>query len=104
MSATSFGGSLELSRSEDFTLRNAFKKQQERVAMETLLPFMKYFLGPPEGADTIKKIVDDVLKRRLEKTDKDTKKDLLQIIINMHHENPTTFTEQHVKEEMADMM
>jgi len=95
---------MELSRSEDFTLRNAFKKQQERVAVNSLLPFLKYFLGPPAGTDTIKKIVDQVLKKRLEKSEKETKKDLLQIIISMHHDNPTGFTEKHVRDEMEDMM
>jgi hypothetical protein len=104
MSATSFGGSLELSRSEDFTLRNAFKKQQERAAIDVLLPFLKYFIGPPAGAKTIKNIVDQVLKKRLEKTEKESKNDLLQIIINIHHENPAAFTEKHVRDEMADMM
>jgi hypothetical protein len=104
MSATCFGGSLNLVRSNDPTLRNAFKERTIRAVINSTIPYISYFLALPKGAGTIDRIVDNVLEERLGQTTGEKKKDLLQILLDAHNQDPIGLSKAHVKDEMVLMM
>jgi len=104
MSATSFGGSFDLVRSDDSTLRNALKEKTIRSATISALPYISYILPPTKGAEKVDRIINAVLDKRLGQPEDKKKKDLLQILLNVHDQNPTEFSQTHLKDEMQNMM
>jgi len=104
MSATAFGGSFDLVRTDDTILRDAIKERSKRAVLNATIPFFSHLLGPPAGAEKIGKIVDEVLKKRQVQVKRERNNDLLQILLDAHNENPIEFSEAHVRDEMRNMM
>jgi hypothetical protein len=106
MSATSFGGSFELTKTDDSTTRNIFQKQLIIAALHSQFTFLQYipFTPPkhsPDMDDMIRRIVS---KRRKAMEAGEKKKDLLQIFMDTHDAHPNEYTEKHVTEEMRLFM
>ena len=106
MSATSFGGSFELTRSDDTKLRNAFKTRMMKSALDTQLPWLKYlpFAPSPKSPEMDELIATIVSKRRKAMQAGEEKKDLLQIFLDAHDAHPEEFTEKHIYDEMRLFM
>ena len=51
----------------------------------------------------INKITDSIISKRLHAKDQ-PRRDLLQILLDAHKENPASFTHKHLKEEMRLFM
>ena len=106
MSAASFGGSFELSRTDNSKLTNMFHDRLKKTCLNTLFPFLKYLpfmpsLRSPEMDEMIEGIVS---KRRKSMEAREPKQDLLQVLIDTHDANPEEFTMMHVHEEMRVFM
>ncbi len=104
MSATSFGGSFGLVKSNDSKIKHMFGDYLKQLALQAQFPFIKYlpFVPPPLNPYMDKVINDTVAKRRAQKGE--GQKDLLQIFINTHEENPESYTEKNIHEEMILFM
>jgi cytochrome P450 len=106
MSAASFGGSFELSRTDNSKLTNMFHDRLKKTCLNTLFPFLKYLpfmpsLRSPEMDEMIQGIIS---KRRKAMEAREPKQDLLQVLIDTHDANPEEFTMMHVHEEMRVFM
>ncbi|KAH7408064.1 cytochrome P450 [Cadophora sp. MPI-SDFR-AT-0126] len=104
MSATSFGGSFNLVASNDKKLKNLFHDRLKRAAVDAQFPFIKYLpFVPPSQSEEFNNMIDGIIsKRRAEKGP--VKRDLVQIFLESHEEDPVAFTHQHIREEMALFM
>jgi cytochrome P450 len=103
MSATSFGGSFGLVKSDDSRLKNLFVNQMKRVLIDGQLPFLKYLPFIPTPADEIKKIGDEVIERR-RAWKGPPKKDLVQILLDANTDDPASYTKDHIRGEMQLFM
>jgi hypothetical protein len=103
MSATSFGGSFGLVKSDDSRLKNLFVNQMKRVLIDGQLPFLKYLPFIPTPGDEIKKIGDEVIERR-RAWKGPPKKDLVQILLDANNDDPASYTKGHIREEMQLFM
>lgn len=107
MGATSFGGSFNLVESDDAKLKSMFMKRLQRVAIDAQFPFLKYLpFIPPSNAEEFKNIIDEIVAKRRKENRKNgvTKKDLVQIFIDNNDADPVGFTEKHIREEMLLFM
>jgi cytochrome P450 len=104
MSATSFGGSFDSVRTNDNYLKNLFIQYLQETALDTNFPFLKWLPSqrPRKGA-VVDKITHDIVSKRLNSKDQ-TRKDLLQILLDTHKANPEAFSDQHIKDEMRLFM
>jgi hypothetical protein len=104
MSATSFGGSFNSVRTNNNRLKNLFLEHLKETAIFTSLSFLKWlpFVRPKIAAE-LDNITDAVVTKRLNAKDQ-TRRDLLQILLDTHKANPESFTSQHLKEEMRLFM
>ncbi|RDW70984.1 hypothetical protein BP6252_07547 [Coleophoma cylindrospora] len=103
MSATSFGGSFGLVKSNDSHLKDLFINRMQKTAIFGQLPFLQYIPFFPGFDPALDILVNDIIaKRRAENGSK--KRDLLQIFLDANQENPLSFTEAHIVEEMRLFM
>jgi hypothetical protein len=104
MSATSFGGSFNLVKSNDSKVKDMFINQLKRRTIDIMFPFVQYLpFVPPSIEQDIKNIIDTIIsKRRAEKGM--AKKDLVQIFVDTNKANPISFSEKHIREEMTLFM
>ena len=102
MSATSFGGSFGLVKSNDATLKNLFMDRLKRTAVFTQLPILKYIPFIPAFDPRLDELIAGIISKR--RAEKERKKDLLQILIDTNTENPENFTEAHMYDEMRLFM
>jgi hypothetical protein len=104
MSATSFGGSFGLVKSNDKRMKNMVMNRLKRAALDAQFPFIKYLpFVPPSQGEGLNDIIDNIVATRKAESQK-PKKDLLQIIVDVNNANPETFTHLHVREEMSLFM
>lgn len=106
MSATSFGGSFELTRTDDAKTRGIFQKRLVNTALHTQFPFLKYipYTPSPKSPEMDEMIEQIVFKRRKALEAGEKKKDLLQIFLDTHDANPDEFTVDHIYDEMRLFM
>ena len=105
MSATSFGGSFQLTTTDDTKIRKMFHKRLIKAAINTQLPWLRYVpfvsLQSPDMDAMIEGIVT---KRRKALEAGEEKKDLLQIFLDTQDAHPKEFTEKHIYDEMRLFM
>lgn len=107
MSATSFGGSFNLVSSDDQKVKSAFLDRLKQAALDAQFPFLRYmpFMPPSINQKFNDMITDIVSKRRSEMSQKlEPTRDLLQLLIDTHNTDPVSFTDLHMREEMALFM
>ncbi|KAE9365295.1 cytochrome P450, partial [Stipitochalara longipes BDJ] len=107
MSATAFGGSLNMVASNDITLKESITQLFARQAITFLLPVARYlpFIPPGQSPSLIKMTEDIIATRKIEMGQKrEVKKDILQIILDAHDTDPELYTEQRVRDEMNMFM
>ena len=103
MSATSFGGSFGLVKSNDSNLKDIFTKRLQKTILYGNVPFLKSLpFMPPLGPEMDKMIHGIVAKRRASKDQKN--RDLLQILLDSNKANPDVFTEKHIEDSMRLFM
>jgi cytochrome P450 len=104
MSATSFGGSFNSVRTNNNRLKNLFLEHLRETAIFANLSFLKWlpFIQPKKAAE-LDSITDAIITKRLNAKDQ-TRRDLLQIMLDTHMANPESFTNRHIKEEMRLFM
>lgn len=105
MSASSFGGSFHEVRHLDSppdSVKVLVVKQLTLLTIHAAIPFAKYmpWIFPPVREPLLEKILDSTVERRRALDMKDVKKDLLQIFLNAHEEDPNSFTEIDIRSEM----
>lgn len=105
MSASSFGGSFHEVRHLDSppdSVKVLVVKQLTLLTIHAAIPFAKYmpWIFPPVREPLLEKILDSTVERRRAQDKKDVKKDLLQIFLNAHEEDPNSFTEIDIRSEM----
>lgn len=108
MAATSFGGSFNLTRTNDSTIKSIFLNRLKRAAIDSQFPFVKFlpFL-PPAMSKEFNELIDRILSTRrsyMAKNPDKPKKDLLQMFIDTHDADPAAFNSLHMREEMALFM
>ena len=107
MSATAFGGSLNMVSSNDITLKESITQLFSRQVITAIFPLARYlpFIPPPQTPSLVKMTEDIIATRKAEMAQKrKVKKDILQIILNAHNEEPDLYTEQRVRDEMNMFM
>src|SRR6266487_4386999 len=104
MSATSFGGSFDSVRTNDTKMKKLFINHLQEVALHSMFTFLKWipFMKSRTAAE-MDMIIDAIVSKRL-KAKGQTRKDLLQIFLDAHKEDPTSFSDKHLKEEMRLFM
>jgi hypothetical protein len=104
MGATSLGGSFNSLASNNNSIKKSLGSTMIRGAIITQFPYLRYLPFWPQifSADMEKRI-DQVLNRR-EKTGEVAKKDLVQIILSEHQEDPIGFPEERVRDEIFMFM
>lgn len=65
MSATAFGGSFGLVKSDDTTLRDSLKEGTVRSVMTSAFPILQYNLSPYKGKAQIDAVNSKVLENRI---------------------------------------
>lgn len=105
LSASVLGESLGLVRSNDHKLKNIFLDRLSKAALYSNLPFLKYlpFMPPPVSPEWNAMVDGIVAKRRAIPKEK-RKRDLLEIFLDQHEENPAQFTEDVLREEIQLFM
>ncbi|KAG0647760.1 Cytochrome P450 monooxygenase FUS8 [Hyphodiscus hymeniophilus] len=106
MSATSFGGSFDLTRTEDTKMRKAFHTRLIKAALNSQMPWLKYipFAPNPASPEMDEMIATIVSNRRKALEAGQEKKDLLQIFLDTHDAHPDEFTMEHIYDEMRLFM
>ena len=106
MSATSFGGSFELTQTDDSTTRNIFQKQLINASLHSQFPWLRYIpFAPPRRSIEMDEMVERIISRRRQAMDAgEETKDLLQIFVDTHDAHPDEFTVKHVMDEMRLFM
>jgi cytochrome P450 len=104
MSATSFGGSFNSVRTNNNRLKSLFLEHLKETAIFTSLSFLKWlpFVQPKKAAE-LDSITDAIVTKRLNAKDQ-TRRDLLQMMLDAHKANPESFTNRHLKGEMRLFM
>lgn len=104
MSATSFGGSWDSVRTNDAYMKRLFLNHLKEAALYANFAFLKWlpFTKPGTRAE-LDKITDSIVSKRQTAKDQ-TRRDLLQILLDTHKANPDFFSEMHLKEEMRMFM
>ena len=103
MSATSFGGSFDLVKSNDSKLKDMFTVRLKRTLLYSFFPFLLYLPFMPARGPEMDKMVEDIIAKR--RGDKDhTKRDLLQILLDTNKSNPAVFSEKHIEDSMRLFM
>lgn len=104
MSATSFGGSFDTVRTNDAKMKKLFINHLQEAALYSTFTFLKWVpFMEPKAVVKLDQITDAIVSKRLKAEDQ-TRKDLLQIFLDAHKENPTSFSDKHLKEEMRLFM
>jgi cytochrome P450 len=105
MSAASFGGSFNLVESDNSEQKDMFNAYLKRVAFDAILPFVKLlpFVPPSSSGRITEQVHEIVAKRRKEMKSSLTRKDILQILINMNADS-VSFSEKHLREDMITFM
>lgn len=106
MSATSFGGSFELTKTDDSTTRNIFQNQLIKAALHSQFTFLKYVpFAPAKHNPEMDEMIERIVSRRRKAMEAgEEKKDLLQIFMDTHDAHPDKYTVKHVTEEMRLFM
>jgi cytochrome P450 len=107
MSASAFGGSLNMVSSNDITLKESITQLFSRQVLTSAFPLVRYlpFIPPAQSPSLVKMTEDIIATRKAEMAQKrNVKKDILQIILNAHTEEPELYTEQRVRDEMNMFM
>lgn len=106
MSATSFGGSFELTRTDDGKTRGIFQRALINLALNTQFPFLRYIpYAPSRTSPEIDEMIEQIISKRRKALDAgEERKDLLQIFLDTHDANPSEFTVEHIYEEMRLFM
>lgn len=82
MSATSFGGSFDLVRTNSSKYRDLIEKHAALNVLHAFLPFLKYIpFAPPMQVKEMRSLLKGILSRRREElaNGKEVKRDLLQV-------------------------
>lgn len=104
MAATSFGGSFDSVRTNNNRIKKLFLDHLKESALFSNLAFLKWL--PFVKQNTVfelDEMIDAIVAKRQNAKDQ-TKRDLLQIILDTHKANPESFSYQHLKEEMRLFM
>ena len=107
MSATAFGGSFNMVSSNDITLKESITQIFARQVITGTFPLARYlpFIPPSQTPSLVKMTEDIIATRKAEMAQKRVvTKDILQIILNAHDEDPDLFTAQRVRDEMNMFM
>jgi hypothetical protein len=105
MSATSFGGSLNLVESDDADEKGIFNRYLIRVFTTSLIPFHRILpFIPPPGREINPKVDKIISQRRAEMEKGVHKKDLLQIIMDANATDPIGYSDTHINQEMIIFM
>jgi hypothetical protein len=105
MSATSFGGSLNLVESDDADEKGIFNRYLIRVFATSLIPFHRILpFIPPPGRELNPKVDEIVSARRAEMEKGIQKKDLLQILMDANVADPIGYSDLHINQEMIIFM
>lgn len=102
MSATSLGGSFNLIKTDDRRLKGLFLSRLKRAAIDTNLPFVKYLPFVPPPSQDLNNMIDTIVEKR--RSEKEPKRDLLQILLDANKEDPVSFSDLHIYEEMILFM
>jgi hypothetical protein len=107
MAETSFGGSFEEVRKLDSppdSMKSMLVRLLHLNALHSALPIIAYFpwIFPPLKVPKLEANLDSVVARRRAAIDngEQPRKDLLQIFLNAHKEDPVGFTEADINSEM----
>jgi cytochrome P450 len=104
MSATSFGGSFDLVRTNDAHLKNIFVKILKTNAIMSTFGVLRRLPFMPAGKDAeMDNMIENIVSKRRE-GDNQNRRDLLQIFIDAHKADPTSFSKNHLIEEMRLFM
>jgi cytochrome P450 len=107
MSATSFGGSLNMVSSNGLALQKSMNQFMMRGAIDAILPFVKYIpLIPPCQSPSLVKLTQQLIATRKEELIQkgQAKKDILQMLLNSQDADPVTFSDLRVLDEMNTFM
>ncbi|KAL9617394.1 MAG: hypothetical protein Q9160_007798 [Pyrenula sp. 1 TL-2023] len=102
ITATAFGGSLNLVRNKEHALRTRAAQFFKNQNIYGVLGFLKLIPGSTERRRDPKlyAMLDDILQRRSDMEKQLQKKDLLQIFLDANKEDPKGYTWAHVKADM----
>lgn len=102
ITAAAFGGSFNLVRNKEHELRTRAQQFFKKQNIYGVLGFLKLIPGSTERRRDPKlyAMLDDILQRRSNMEKKLQKKDLLQIFLDAHQEDPKGYTWAHVKADM----
>ena len=104
MSATSFGGSWDSVRTNDAHMKRLFMNHLKEAAIYSTFPFLKLLLlSQHDSKAEIDNITEGIVSKRRNAKDQ-TRRDLLQILLDTQAANPDSFSEKHLKEEMRLFM
>ncbi|KAL9113019.1 MAG: hypothetical protein Q9227_002884 [Pyrenula ochraceoflavens] len=100
--ATAFGGSFDLVRNKTHALRSETQKHFKTQNKYRLIPFLRFIPGAKQRRKNpvLQGMLDDILQRRQAMEKSVQRKDLLQIFLDAHREDPKTFTWDNVRAEM----
>ena len=100
--ATAFGGSFDLVRNKTHALRAQTQKHFRMQNKYRFFPFLLYLPGAKEEIrdPVLSGMLDDILARRNAVEKSQRRKDLLQIFLDAHEEDPKNFTMDNVRAEM----
>lgn len=108
MSASLFGGSFKLVKTDDQTLKNMFIDRLKSSAINHTFPFLKYLpFMPKSRAPDMVAFLDNLIARRreiMEDEKIENPKDIFQIFIDNMDANPDEFTIDHLRESMILFM
>lgn len=103
MSATSFGGSFNLVKTDDRRFKDLFLQRSKRVVLDSQFPVAKYLPFVPSPSTELIELSDEMINRRLAWTGL-PKKDILQILIDTNRADPVSFSRAHIHQEMILFM
>ncbi|KAH7410702.1 cytochrome P450 [Cadophora sp. MPI-SDFR-AT-0126] len=105
LTATVFGESWNLTKTNNTHLKEMFSRQLRKMLIHAQFPFLKYLPFVPNPVDPeIQRRLDDILAKRRSLGTKNSKKDLLQMLIDTKEKYPSEYLEGHIKADMALFM
>ncbi len=106
MAAVSFGGTFGLVESDDAKQKDIFNNYLMKTTIVSLLPYnITHLPFIPAPSVTIQPLIDRIVAKRRSEMEKGTnKKDLLQMLIDAQDEDPISFTDKHLRDEMIMFM
>ncbi|KAG4420054.1 hypothetical protein IFR04_006813 [Cadophora malorum] len=105
LTATVFGESWNLTKTNNTHLKEIFSRQLQKMLVHAQFPFLKYLPFVPNPVDPeIEQRLSGILSKRRSLGTKNTKKDLLQMLIDTKEKYPSEYLEGHIKADMTLFM